>query len=201
MATIPGGPKTGGPKKARIAETIRVESDRLDYLMNLAGELVITKARFVAISRGLDELFRGSNAHALASDTRERLDSVTRGLEGLAQIKTGSAGPEPASSSSSGSPDRWSAHVRRLRENFRAIQDELVLIREAREQLKALSEAIHSLGRVSDSLQKGVLDTRMVPIGPLFERFRRVIRDLSHSSGKEVARSRSAARRPSWTSG
>ena len=59
-------------------------------------------------------------------------------------------------------------------------------IRDAREQLKALSEAIHSLGRVSDGLQKGVLDTRMVPIGPLFERFRRVIRDLSHSSGKEV---------------
>ena len=60
------------------------------------------------------------------------------------------------------------------------------MIREAREQLKALSEAIHSLGRVSDGLQKGVLDTRMVPIGPLFERFRRVIRDLSLSSGKEV---------------
>jgi two-component system, chemotaxis family, sensor kinase CheA len=32
-----------------------------------------------------------------------------------------------------------------------------------------------------------VLDTRMVPIGPLFERFRRVIRDLSHSSGKEIS--------------
>jgi two-component system chemotaxis sensor kinase CheA len=184
-ATIPGGPKAGAPKKARVAETIRVESDRLDHLMNLAGELVITKARFVAISRGLDELFRGSNAHALASDTRERLDSVTRGLEGLAQLKAGS-GLGPGPSSSGGSPDRWSAHVRRLRENFRAIQDELVLIREAREQLKALSEAIHSLGRVSDGLQKGVLDTRMVPIGPLFERFRRVIRDLSHSSGKEV---------------
>ncbi len=60
------------------------------------------------------------------------------------------------------------------------------MIREAREQLKALAEAIHGLGRVSDGLQKGVLDTRMVPIGPLFERFRRVIRDLGHSSGKEV---------------
>ena len=179
----PGGPKANGPKKARIAETIRVESDRLDHLMNLAGELVITKARFVAITRGLEELFRGSNAHALASDTRERLDSVTRGLEALAEIK---AGTGPGTTSSGGSPDRWSGHVRRLRENFRAIQDELVLIREAREQIKALSEAIHSLGRVSDGLQKGVLDTRMVPIGPLFERFRRVIRDLSHSSGKEV---------------
>jgi two-component system chemotaxis sensor kinase CheA len=41
--------------------------------MNLAGELVITKARFVAIARGLEELFRGSNAHALTSDTRERI--------------------------------------------------------------------------------------------------------------------------------
>ena len=78
------------PKKAKIAETIRVDSDRLDHLMNLAGELVITKARFVAITRGLEELFRGSNAHALTSDTRERLDSVTRGLEGLAEIKAGS---------------------------------------------------------------------------------------------------------------
>ena len=182
IANGPGGelPTTkpsGTPGKAKIAETIRVESDRLDHLMNLAGELVITKARFIAIARDLDELFRGSNARALTSDTRERLESLMRGLEGLAEIKSGSA---------SGSLDRWSIHVRQLRDNFRAIQDELNLIREAREQLKSLSETIHSLGRVSDGLQKGVLDTRMVPIGPLFERFRRVIRDLSLSSGKEV---------------
>jgi two-component system chemotaxis sensor kinase CheA len=173
----PGSKPPGGPAKAKIAETIRVESDRLDHLMNLAGELVITKARFVAITRDLEELFRGSNSHTLASDTRERLESITRGMDGLAELKLGSAG---------GSLDRWSAHVRRLRDNFRAIQDELDVIREAREHLKTLSEAIHSLGRVSDGLQKGVLDTRMVPIGPLFERFRRVIRDLSVSSGKEV---------------
>jgi len=167
----------GAPPKPKIAETIRVDSDRLDYLMNLAGELVITKARFVAITRGLEELFRGSSAPALASDTRERLESITRGLDGLAEIKSGSSGD---------SLDRWSVHVRRLRDNFRAIEDELDSIRVAREHLKSLSETIHSLGRVSDGLQKGVLDTRMVPIGPLFERFRRVIRDLSVSSGKEV---------------
>ena len=163
--------------KSRIAETIRVDSDRLDHLMNLAGELVITKARFVAISAGLDKLFRSSNAHTLTSDTRERLESIGRGLEGLFDGKNTSSGT---------SAERWSVHVRRLRDNFRSIQDELDVIRVAREQLKALSEAIHSLGRVSDGLQKGVLDTRMVPIGPLFERFRRVIRDLSHASGKEV---------------
>jgi two-component system, chemotaxis family, sensor kinase CheA len=179
----PTGPGLAKPElegKKKIAETIRVESDRLDHLMNLAGELVITKARFVAIARELEEIFRGSNAHSLTSDTRERIDSVTRGLEGLEGL--------PASRSSNGaaSTDRWSAHVRRLKDNFRDIEEELDRLRLGRERVKALAEAIHSLGRVSDSLQKGVLDTRMVPIGPLFERFRRVIRDLSHSSGKEV---------------
>jgi two-component system chemotaxis sensor kinase CheA len=168
----------GEPRKAKVAETIRVESDRLDYLMNLAGELVINKARFVDIARGLDELFRGSNAQALATDTEERLESLTRGMDGIVG---------PTSASTNGSMDRWVGHVRRLRDNFREIQEELHRLREGREQLKALGEAIHSLGRVTDGLQKGVLDTRMVPIGPLFERFRRVIRDLSISSGKEVS--------------
>jgi two-component system chemotaxis sensor kinase CheA len=179
---IPGAsapPSATGPRKAKVAETIRVESDRLDYLMNLAGELVINKARFVDISKGFEELFRGSNAQALTADTQERLESMGRGLEYLAGTKSGSG-------SGNGSLDRWAGQVRRLRDNFRGIQNELDRLREGREQLKALSEAIHSLGRVTDGLQKGVLDTRMVPIGPLFERFRRVIRDLSLSSGKEV---------------
>ena len=47
----PTGPKTGGePRKAKVAETIRVESDRLDHLMNLAGELVINKARHPCVT-------------------------------------------------------------------------------------------------------------------------------------------------------
>jgi two-component system chemotaxis sensor kinase CheA len=174
----PTSPKPGGKaRKAKVAETVRVESDRLDYLMNLAGELVINKARFVNIAKGLEDLFRGSNAQALAVDTEERLESITRGLDGMIGLNGGS---------SEGSADRWAGHVRRLRDNFREIQGELSRLREGREQLKTLADAIHSLGRVTDGLQKGVLDTRMVPIGPLFERFRRVIRDLSLSSGKEV---------------
>ena len=49
-----------------------------------------------------------------------------------------------------------------------------------------MADAIHHLTRVSDGIQKGVLETRMVPIGPLFERFHRVIRDLRPTSKKEV---------------
>jgi len=165
-------------KKAKVAETIRVESDRLGSLMNLAGELVINKARFVDIVKGLDELFRASNAQALATDIQERLESISRGLETLTEEKASQAGE--------GAIERWTGHVRRMRDNFRGVVDELGLIAQGRERIKALDEAIHHMGRVTDGIQKGVLDTRMVPIGPLFERFRRVIRDLGHASGKEV---------------
>ena len=169
-------PPSGGSKRARIVETIRVDSDRLDNLMNLTGELIISKSRFVDVARGFDDALRGSNAKALAGETEERIDALLRGLD---QITGASA--------TGAAVDRWAAQARRLRDNFRAIGGELDRLRRGRDQLKLLTEAIHGLGRVADGLQKGVLETRMVPIGPLFERFRRVVRDIGHSSGKEVA--------------
>jgi two-component system chemotaxis sensor kinase CheA len=39
---------------------------------------------------------------------------------------------------------------------------------------------------VSFNLQRGVLDTRMMPVSPLFNRFKRVVRDLSKDRGKKV---------------
>ena len=165
----------GEPKK-RVAETVRVDVDRLDQLMNLAGELVISKSRFAEIARELDDLFRDSNAHLLAADTLDRLDGIAEGLEGR------EAGEHVADRSIG----RWATQVRRLRENFRAIASELDVIRQGRERLGAMAEAIDHLSRVSDGIQRGVLETRMVPIGPLFDRFHRVIRDLKQSSNKEV---------------
>jgi two-component system chemotaxis sensor kinase CheA len=159
----------------KVGETLRVDVDRLDQLMNLAGELVINRSRFFEIASGLEDLFRDSSAAFLTSDTQARLDSLTHDLEAMGG--TGAAG---------GALDRWISQFRRLRENFKAIEEELVALRRGREQINALSEAIHQLARVTDGIQKGVLDTRMVPIGPLFERFQRVIRDLRMLSNKEV---------------
>ncbi len=161
-------------RKGRVSETVRVEVDRLDHLMNLAGELVLNKARFVEITRGLEEVYRSSNAELLAADTLDRLDSILLGMEGAGGSAAGV------------SAERWVSQVRRLRENFREILEELDQVRQGRERLNAMAEAIHHLGRVSDGIQKGVLETRMVPIGPLFDRFQRVVRDLRVSSDKEV---------------
>ena len=47
-------------------------------------------------------------------------------------------------------------------------------------------EALHSLNRVSEGIQKRIMETRMVSIGPLFQRFRRVVRDIAKATGKDV---------------
>jgi two-component system chemotaxis sensor kinase CheA len=170
------GPTEPEPQKTRVAETVRVDIDRLDSLMNLAGELVINKARFLQVTSGLEGLFRASNAQHIAADTQDRLDSLDRAVTTVTeQVPHGG-----------GSAERLRAQVRALRENFRAIRGELDLMSNGRERLGALSEVINQLTRVTDGIQKGVLNTRMVPIGPLFGRFRRVVRDLSLESGKEV---------------
>jgi two-component system chemotaxis sensor kinase CheA len=164
------------PRKAKVAETVRVEVDRLDHLMNLAGELVINKSRFFEITRGFEELFRTSNANALAADTLDRLEGMSRALETR----------DDRRSLDDNSRLRWASQLRRLCENFRTIQEELDVIKKGRERLGFMADAIHHLSRVSDGIQRGVLETRMVPVGPLFDRFQRVIRDLRHASSKEI---------------
>jgi two-component system chemotaxis sensor kinase CheA len=159
-----------------VAETLRVDVDSLDSLMNLAGELVINRARLLELVADLEELFSESAARLLVSDAEDRLDSLVGDIEAGAAhgVRDGEE------------LERWAAQGRRLRENYGALREELGRILKGRERITALGETIHQLTRVSDGIQKGVLETRMVPIGLLFDRFHRVIRDLRVSSDKEV---------------
>jgi two-component system chemotaxis sensor kinase CheA len=50
----------------------------------------------------------------------------------------------------------------------------------------ALEEAIGELSQLVSGIQQTVLELRMVPIAPLFERCRRVVRDIAQELGKEV---------------
>jgi two-component system chemotaxis sensor kinase CheA len=51
---------------------------------------------------------------------------------------------------------------------------------------KALLLAANELDRVADDLQTAVLGMRMQPVGRLFQRFPRIVRDLARQLGKEV---------------
>ncbi|HRS63198.1 MAG TPA: chemotaxis protein CheA, partial [Spirochaetota bacterium] len=96
-------------KKKIEINTVRVDSSKLDNLMNLLGEIVIGQAALHRIADELDE---------------ER--------------------------------------------SFR------------------LKNSLYSLDRITREFQEQIMSIRMVPIGPTFEQFRRFVRDVSQSMGKEI---------------
>jgi two-component system chemotaxis sensor kinase CheA len=48
-----------------------------------------------------------------------------------------------------------------------------------------LKSKIDQINRISKDLQSGIMNTRMVPIGSVFNRFSRLVRDLSMETGKK----------------
>jgi two-component system chemotaxis sensor kinase CheA len=61
---------------------------------------------------------------------------------------------------------------------------------EAGEELTSLArdlrDATGSMGRITDQLHTAIMDTRMVTIGSLFNRFPRVVRELARGKGQEI---------------
>lgn len=118
-ATPPPPPAERAPNRAQPAAaaketTIRVDINRLDMVLNLAGEIGLTKNRL----------------NCLRSEI----------LNGHRDVDT----------------------------------------------LKALDEAVSQLDLLVGDLQNAVMKTRMQPIGRLFQKFPRLVRDLARQLGKDV---------------
>jgi len=111
--------KRGGAAKN---QTIRVDIERLDLLLNLVGELVINRTRISDIASTLGREL-GNNGGA------------GRGMAALA---------------------------------------------------KDLSESSALLARTTNEIQESIMKVRMVPIGQVFDRFPRTVRDLAKARGKEI---------------
>ena len=156
--------------RQRVAETVRVDIDRLDRLMNLTGELVVTNARFNQIAAKMSPSLRRAHGGGRLGDLSDRLRSTLDGIRDRALAD------DPAAR----------GMLDELDDELAALQEQSDLWDEDRRHFSQITEAVDQLSRVSQNLQQGVLETRMVPVGPLFSRFRRVIRDLSHEHNKDV---------------
>ncbi|MDR3270234.1 MAG: chemotaxis protein CheA [Peptococcaceae bacterium] len=102
-------------KNSAPVQTIRVDTARMDNLINMAGEMVITRTRLVQIGQDLKNTY--PNDH----------------------------------------------------------------------QVSQLNETNMYLGRLMNDLQEGIMRLRMVPIGTVFSRFPRLVRDLAHKTEKEIS--------------
>ncbi len=81
-----------------------------------------------------------------------------------------------------------------LYDDMRGLQkhykDEIGLDQKELKQIRAftyrMGEAIASLSRTSNELQEGVMKVRMLPISQLFNRYPRLVHDLTHNNNKKV---------------
>ncbi|NMC20680.1 MAG: hypothetical protein GYA33_09705, partial [Thermogutta sp.] len=154
---------------AKTAETLRVDIERLDDLMNLAGRLVISRARFFEL---------GDKLKARAGDLRAV--QLLRGIqETLARLLS-------RDERRAAGPGEVEAHLRRIERDLQVLHEEMSSLSEIRAAVHQLSEAIHQLDRITDDIQRSVMQTRMVPVGPLFQRFKRVVRDVTRTNGKTI---------------
>ncbi|GAB6165273.1 chemotaxis protein CheA [Thermostilla marina] len=157
------------------SETLRVDIERLDQLMNLAGQLVISRARFTEIGEKLKTVLSVGQSLQSLANVQTKLDSLSSW-----QKETGDAGKLAAEMAAA------AAAARQMQKDLVNVRRELEAVLETRAAVNNLFDAIHQLDRVTDGIQQSVMDTRMVPIGPLFTRFKRVVRDISRSNGKDI---------------
>ncbi len=116
-------------RESGMVRTMRVDSAKVDVLLNQVGELVVNRSYVEQLSLDL------KNLHRILMTTREVSKKEIQSVKDLS-LKVG--------------------------------------------------EASLSLGRVANDIQEGVMKLRMLPVGQLFNRMPRLIRDLSRRVGKSV---------------
>jgi len=154
------------------AETLRVDIRRLDQLMSLAGQLAINKSRVAQIAEQLKMLVGGGTSIRAFSSIAEQLQLMAEGRASRMNLRADA--------------EHYRHTARRLHQEVEALRLQAESFAQAKSFVNDLFETVHQLGLVSDGIHQSVMDTRMLPIGPLFARFHRVIRDITRANGKEI---------------
>ncbi len=163
--------KKDGGHSAQQSSVLRVDSRRIDYLLNLVSEIVINKASFNQLSVQLsDELTNFINSE---NSFKEAVHGLFERLPSyFEQIKNGASPKE-------------------VRDSIIKDYGEVDSIFDTDDaNLKSLASRLRSstqnLGRIAGELQEGVMKIRMVPINQIFSRFPRVVRDSQRDLNKKI---------------
>lgn len=167
-------PKTAAaaPSHSSAASSIlRVDSRRIDYLLNLVSETVITKASFNQQSNQLSEQQIQFQSLELAYKERihrlfEQISKYFQEVQNGASVKDIQTAITQEFGDIYSFFDAFETSFKGLALKFRA--------------------STQNLGRITGELQEGVMKIRMVPISQIFNRFPRVVRDLQRDLNKKI---------------
>jgi two-component system chemotaxis sensor kinase CheA len=167
-----GGAAADAKKAGKEAGSIlRVDSKRIDDLLNLVSETVITKATFNQISNQFNDLV--NELHGLETLYRDKIKSLFDNMpDYLESIQEGRSIKDVRKQIGEEYGDIFS-----LFDGFEA---------SVKTNVGKFRSTSQNLGRITGELQEGVMRIRMVPISQIFSRFPRLVRDLSKSLNKKI---------------
>ena len=158
-------------KHERQSSFLRVESDRIDDMMNQVGELVTNKSSYEQYDDDLTAYSKviGNGINDIRKYYKDSVIQILRKLEYYASKK----------------------EIKDLRNTYidgfnEKLNDMAKMEEDFKETLDKFRTSYQLLTRVTNDLQETVMKIRMLPIAQTFNRFPRLIRDLSRDLGKEV---------------
>jgi len=135
---------------------LKVESSRVDILMNLVSELVISKAGLIETAQQI--LYMIENLRNSGLNTKKIFEGLN--FEALAQNED----------------DK----MKNIYQFFNSVT------RSSWNELDSFENIINIISRVINELQESVMKIRMIPISSIFNRFPRIVRDLAKNLNKKV---------------
>ena len=164
-------PKKEASAHAQQGSILRVDSRRIDNLLNLVSEAVINKASFNQLA--MQNAAELSRFQSIEAEYKERLHNLFDKLpDYMEQIKEGVSSVDIRKSilkeygTLSNIFDEYETEAKNISGKFRSYTQ--------------------NLGTIAGDLQEGVMKIRMVPINQIFSRFPRVVRDLQRDLNKKI---------------
>lgn len=150
---------------------LRVDSRRIDNLLNLVSETVINKATFNQISSQFTDLQSSfqSSQNRFRDELKDLFDSLPDYMQAIAEGRTIKDVKKEVFEKYGG-----------LYTVFDGLEADI------KTNVAKFRSTAQNLGRITSELQEGVMRIRMVPISQIFGRFPRLVRDLSKSLNKKV---------------
>lgn len=158
-------------KHERQSSFLRVESDRIDDMMNQVGELVTNKSSYEQYDDDLTSYTKiiEYGINDIRKYYKDSVIQILRKLEYYVNKKE--------------IKDLRNSYLDGFNSKF---IDMVKMEEDLKETLDKFRNSYQLLTRVTNDLQETVMKIRMLPIAQTFNRFPRLIRDLSRDLGKEV---------------
>ena len=186
LAPIPADDMTVAEDAAEprpiIRPSIRVHLDRLDALMNLVGELVIARSR---LERRLSQFER---VNELLVFSQSRMTAVVRDFERKyldprideVRVAGGPAGFDELEFDRYDDFNILARSVGEISSDVSEIQGQLAAV------VRAVRDDTGQVQRLTGDLRRQITRARMVPVGRLFTRVSRQVRQAARLAGKAV---------------